>query len=205
MPHIEITKPQPSEHEISNCKFSNDKLSFKDLVFARSEKVLFYGIGNLGRQDDGLGIRLVTKLQTAFENHELIVKDELKLSFEMNYQLNIEDALLISEYDVVLFVDATKEFTLKESGISEPFVFKKIEAQKNIAFTTHAMNIESILGLCEDMYQKFPRVYVVAIPGSGWEITDSMTSAAWQNLELTYQAMIDGFARSHELRGATHA
>jgi hydrogenase maturation protease len=195
MPPVEGATVQNSKSE-----YSQGMHSFKDLVFTRGEKVLFYGIGNLGRQDDGLGIRLVTQLQSAFENDELIVKDEIQLSFEMNYQLNIEDALLISDYDVIVFVDALKESTLKEGGVSEPFVFKKIVANKNITFTTHAMNMESILGLCEDMYQKFPQVYVIGIPGSSWEIDDSMTRYAWANLESTFQAILE-ILKSLNVRG----
>ena len=61
-------------------------------------KTLIYGIGNLARQDDGLGIRLIERLETAGPPEGM--------SLESNYQLNAEDALLIAPYDVVIFVDA---------------------------------------------------------------------------------------------------
>jgi hydrogenase maturation protease len=156
----------------------------KDLIFSDGEKILFYGIGNLGRQDDGLGIHLVTQLQSAFEKKEFISKKNIQYSFEMNYQLNIEDALLISKYDVVVFIDASKE-----KSITGPFELRKVESKRNIEFTTHAMSIESVLGLCEDLYGKSPRLYALSIPGQSWEIGDTMTPEAWSRLELCYASV----------------
>ena len=65
----------------------------------KEDKILIIGIGNSGRQDDGLGWKLLDFLnEQNLENIELIYK----------YQLQIEDADLISSYDRVIIVDAVK-------------------------------------------------------------------------------------------------
>ncbi|MFL7814309.1 MAG: Ni/Fe hydrogenase, partial [Anaerolineales bacterium] len=67
-------------------------------------QVLVYGYGNPGRQDDGLGIALVDKLEEWASQQGLD-----GVQFENNYQLNIEDAEAISGKDLVIFADASEE------------------------------------------------------------------------------------------------
>ncbi len=63
------------------------------------KKHIIFGIGNCGRQDDGIGWAFL----------DLLNKNEFKrTSFEYKYQLQIEDAEQISNYDTVIFVDASK-------------------------------------------------------------------------------------------------
>ena len=75
----------------------------KEIQYQPGEKTLVYGIGNVGRQDDGLGIRLIQRLSDRIKE---LGKDET-LVLESNYQLSIEDALLISTFDVAIFIDAS--------------------------------------------------------------------------------------------------
>ena len=77
------------------------------------DSCLIYGIGNVGRQDDGLGWAFVDWLQAEgrCSNAEI----------QKGYQLLLEDAELISNKQRVLFVDATKDtsvasFTLGARG-----------------------------------------------------------------------------------------
>jgi hypothetical protein len=63
----------------------------------REGLILVIGYGNPGRHDDGLG--------PAFA--ELVEKLDLDhVTVEAGYQLTVEDAAIISEHDVVVFVDA---------------------------------------------------------------------------------------------------
>jgi len=148
------------------------------IEYQSGEKVLIYGIGNLGRQDDGLGIRLVEKLEETIEGSIL----ESLLRLESNYQLSIEDALLISEFDIVLFVDATREI-----NPSTPFSLRPLNPSGELAFTTHAMCFSSILSLCEELYARKPRTFLIAIPGYEWEISESLSYRAGQNLDSTFE------------------
>jgi Ni,Fe-hydrogenase maturation factor len=62
------------------------------------DRTIILGIGNNGRQDDGLGWLFLDSLKDL----------ESKLTLEYRYQLQIEDAELISNYKTVIFVDASK-------------------------------------------------------------------------------------------------
>jgi len=145
-----------------------------------SHKILVYGYGNPGRQDDGLGPALVERLE-----------DERipGVATDTNYQLQIEDAVAVSESDTVIFVDAT------ESG-DVPFTFTELEPSDEIAFTTHTVSPGSVLALCQDMYRKKVRAYVLAIRGYGWEFAEKLTPVAEKNLEDAYRFLknkIDDF------------
>ncbi len=61
------------------------------------KKTLFVGIGNIGRADDGLG--------WAFIDY-LALKSTNSYNLEYRYQLQVEDAELISNYHTVIFVDS---------------------------------------------------------------------------------------------------
>lgn len=62
---------------------------------------LIYGIGNLARQDDGLGWAFVDWLEATGICPEA--------EMVRNYQLFLEDADLISRKQKVLFIDATQD------------------------------------------------------------------------------------------------
>ena len=143
-------------------------------------RVLVYGYGNPGRQDDGLGEALVAK----FEQAPLSNVDT-----DCNYQLNIEDAHTISEYDVAVFVDATLTEDINYS-------FFKVEPSLEITFTTHAMAPDSVLALCEDISEHVPKTYVLAIKGYEWEFEQPMTSKAKQNLEDAYSFLVSLIERN---------
>lgn len=147
------------------------------LILNPGEKVLFFGIGNVGRQDDGLGVRLVERLES-----EDLGAD---FAFEANYQLNIEDALLMSEHDVVIFADATREETA-----TAPFSVRPVAPRSaGVEFSTHAMRPEGVLALCEGLYGRVPRAYMLALPGYSWEIDDHLSERAMRNLEGAVEAV----------------
>jgi hydrogenase maturation protease len=138
------------------------------------EKLLFYGIGNLARRDDGLGIRLIEKLENAGPRSGV--------SYDSNYQLNAEDALVISEYDLVIFVDATKV-----ARGEAPFSICSAHATSEISFSTHAMSVGSILSLCQRICGRIPKAYLLTIPGYDWELKEELTARASENLERTFE------------------
>lgn len=138
--------------------------------------VLVYGYGNPGRQDDALGNEMVKLIQEWLDEHELKC-----MSTDSNYQLNIEDADKISEYDVVVFVDATLE------GIHE-YKFAKLEPQDDkVEFTMHAVSPSYVLHLSNKLFKKQPEAYVLAIKGYEWDLKEGLTDNAKLNLEQAFQ------------------
>jgi hydrogenase maturation protease len=135
------------------------------------KRILIYAFGNPGRQDDGLGNRLVEELDPW-----LLEKGFDHVTTESNYQLNIEDADNIKDKDIVVFVDASIEdiddFHL---GIVEP-------SEGGSEFTMHAASPAFILALCIKLYQKHPETYLLQIRGYEWEFLEKLSSRAEQNL-----------------------
>lgn len=148
------------------------------------EKILWFGIGNPGRQDDGLGIRLIEELEAIQQSSTHSFPKTWAL--DSNYQLNAEDALLVSDYDRVVFVDATVA-----PDAQAPFEVKTLEPSNEIAFTTHEMNAGVVMALCDQLYGKKPKSYLLTIPGYTWDIGDQMSEGARQNLKETLHAIAE--------------
>ncbi|MEK6796856.1 MAG: hydrogenase maturation protease [Spirochaetota bacterium] len=128
-------------------------------------RILVYGYGNPGRADDGLGAAFVESMREwAAENGQSTI------TFDTNYQLNIEDALLVSGHDIIIFVDAAEQ--------ADEFIYREIVPSNDITFSTHAMAPESVLALCEELYGKRPRAFLLTIRGSAWEAAGAMTEDA---------------------------
>jgi hydrogenase maturation protease len=148
----------------------------EQLKWSSQDKVLIYGIGNVGRQDDGLGIRLIEKLEASGIDEYV--------TLEANYQLNIEDAWLLSRFDVVLFADASRQTS------AAPCDVQAVEPGEQITFTTHAMSASSVLSLCEQLYGRKPRVFMLALPGYEWDISEQLTDKAQHNLDYAYNLLM---------------
>ena len=133
-------------------------------------KILIYGYGNPGRQDDGLGNAFVDRLK-----QWVAIEGLFDFYFDSNYQLNIEDAEAISTADIVLFVDASKEDI-------DQFCISKVDASSEISFTTHAASPGYIVQLCEELFHKKPLVLLLHIKGYTWEFKEGLSEQATENL-----------------------
>jgi hydrogenase maturation protease len=131
------------------------------------QKILLIGIGNDSRGDDGLGwkfVELVEAIGLDFIDHEY------------RYQLQVEDAALISEYEVVYFVDASYE------KMDKGFELRPCIASDEEQVSSHAQSPGAILKLANNLYLKYPESYILAIGGEGWELQTSLSEAAEKNL-----------------------
>jgi len=130
--------------------------------------ILVIGFGNPGRLDDGLGPAFAEKIQ-ALEFPGVTV--------ESNYQLNIEDAELISKFDVVVFADASVD-------ANEPFDFLPMHSTPPVVgFSSHSITAESLLGLAEELFNAAPQAYAMAIRGYEFnEFGEALSEAAAGNL-----------------------
>jgi hydrogenase maturation protease len=140
------------------------------LDYFNDASTLIYGIGNIGRQDDGLGWEFIDWL----ERKEVCANAE-KVKF---YQLNLEHADLISHKRKVLFVDASREAAL------DHFRLYKAEPKMDFSFTSHAMSVETIMATCGQCFDRIPEVHVLAIRGYEWELQIGLTARASDNLDL---------------------
>ena len=140
--------------------------------------IMVFGIGNPGRMDDGLGPALVE----AVESWDL---PGVKTS--INYQLNIENAADVAENDLVIFVDASVD-------AGEPFDFYRAIPSDKSRFSTHAMEPESILALCLQVYRKEPPAFILGVRGEEFELAEGLTDRAIENYkkaELFLRELLD--------------
>lgn len=124
-------------------------------------KVLLIGIGNNARGDDALG---------------WLVADEAArvpgVQIEYRYQLQIEDADLIKDFDVVIFSDASREM------YPDGFTLAPVRAEGNIAFSSHRLSPSAVLSLCQEIYGRHPEAYTLALTGTIWELGSGITPEA---------------------------
>ena len=141
-----------------------------NLADVLSTPLLVYGIGNVGRQDDGLGPLLIERLEA----------DGLPpgVSVESGYQLNPEDALALAAHDTVLFVDANAA-----AGAPAPYRLQPVTPSTELSFSTHAMSMGALLALCTRMYGRAPRAYVLAIAACRFDVNAPLSPPAAVHLE----------------------
>ena len=133
----------------------------------KSDKIIILGIGNNGRQDDGLGWAFL----------DFLTEQNTTIDLEYRYQLQIEDAELISNYETVIFVDATKEET------EEGFYLEPCLPSEKYSFSTHALEPETILYLSNKLYNHNPDSSIFAIQGYHWELMIGLSEKGTINLD----------------------
>ena len=149
-------------------------------------ELLIYGYGNPGRQDDGLGILFAERCGRLFEGRP-------GFRVETNYQLNIEDAELISGFRQVVFADAALAGSLPEGVEVEAgdeaagFFFYRLRPAATVSFSTHAMAPESILALCDELFGRVPECRMMRITGQAWEFNADPTDKALENLGRAWE------------------
>jgi len=117
--------------------------------------------------DDGLGPVLAETVES-WQKPSVVA--------QADYQLNIEHAAEVAEADLVIFIDASTE-------APPPFRFYRLEPADRNAFTTHAMVPETVLEICRKVYGKAPLAFVLAVRGDKFEMSESLSSAAKQNMK----------------------
>lgn len=95
------------------------------------------------------------------------------------YQLMVEDAELIAEYETVIFVDACK------TELKNGFEIERIYPAEQVAFSTHEVPPNQILNLCENIYNKKPKAFMIKIQGYVWDIEIGLSKKATENLTKT--------------------
>jgi hydrogenase maturation protease len=140
------------------------------------KKILIYGYGNPGRQDDGLGARFTELCEEWVQTNNL-----QHITVDCNYQLNVEDAALISDFDLVVFVDASVVDDV------DNFRLETIAADNSrIEFSMHAVSVGYVVDLCFKMYGKSPLSYVLHIKAYEFDFKEELTDNAQQNMMAAF-------------------
>jgi len=146
--------------------------------------LLVYGIGNIGRQDDGLGPLLVDRLAA--------LGVPAGVTLESGYQLAPEDALLLSTHAAVVFVDATAA-----ADARRPYALSVVEPASEVAFTTHVLSPGALLTLCRRLYGAAPAAFALALPARGFEVNAPLSDDAAAGLGRAVQDLHAALAAPH--------
>jgi hydrogenase maturation protease len=154
----------------------------------KQNKILIFGYGNPGRQDDGLGIAFSETIEKWADKNKMD-----HITCDSNYQLNIEDAELISNFDLVLFADASVEDV-------HDFTITRVECSTSkIEFSMHAVSPAFILDLCNKIYKKSPETYLLHLKGYEWDFKEGLTRDAENNLNEAVRRVKKSFHQKSDL------
>ena len=142
----------------------------KDL---NTDKTIIIGIGNYGRRDDGLGWRFLDLLEKSGYTHDM----------EYRYQLQIEDAQLISAYDNVIFVDACV------NNMDTHYSFSTLEKEYSLSPITHSISPGQLMFLCAELYGSCPEANVLAIRGYAFGLENGLSDEAEESLQAAYDGI----------------
>ena len=128
---------------------------------------MLIGIGNDGRGDDGLGWAFLKAIEQ---------DEEFRGPIFYRYQLQIEDAELISHARRVVFVDASHH------ALPEGYRCQTCEPTHEVEFTSHQLSPQTVLFLCQQLYEEIPFAELLQIEGSSWDLQLGLSAAAKSNL-----------------------
>lgn len=116
----------------------------------KASGTLILSWGNPGRRDDGLGPALTAVFEEA---------PPPNVTVETDYQLQVERAADVAEYERVIFVDADR------SG-AEPFWMRRITpSDGGPSFSTHSVAPETVLALSRDLFGMEPEAWLLGVRG----------------------------------------
>ena len=137
------------------------------LGFAAAD-CLVYGIGNVARQDDGLGWAFVDWLEETGRCGEATLR--------RCYQLQLEDAELVTRFRRVLFVDATKDPQVIDFAMLTP-----VPAHE-VPFSSHAFSVPTVLATAQLCFGFVPDARILALRGRSWDLEMGLTDEARASL-----------------------
>ncbi|HEY3311278.1 MAG TPA: hydrogenase maturation protease [Anaerolineales bacterium] len=126
--------------------------------------MLLMGYGNPDRQDDGVAWHILSAYAAklglpaplSYED-EFPLNDDLDFAFHL--QLTPEMAEDISQYEQVCFVDA------HTGDIPVPVRLIEVESEFQRSPFTHHLTAQSLLSMCETIYNKKPRAALISVRG----------------------------------------
>lgn len=130
---------------------------------------LILGWGNPGRVDDGLGPAFIEAISKLAPSNVVLDSD---------YQLTMEDAARVANYDRVVFVDADR------NGPA-PFSMRPLEPSTDGgSFSTHSVAPGAVLSLCRDLFHATPEAWLLGIRGYEFDrFGEGLSEGARANLD----------------------
>jgi hydrogenase maturation protease len=139
--------------------------------------ILIIAIGNESRGDDALAPLLMRQLQAdGITDQVEIIED---------FQLQVEHVTDLCGRSAVLFVDA-------DISCDAPYRFSEIVAAQDNSYTSHAMTPFALLHAYQQVYgADAPASYLLRVRGYGFELGESLSSEATENLKQATAKILD--------------
>ncbi|MCD6302919.1 MAG: hydrogenase maturation protease [Anaerolineae bacterium] len=158
--------------------------------------------GNASRRDDGVAFhiarRLLERLGLEAEDVEGTSTYDVHdgLTIMGVHQLAPELAQDLAEVDVVVFIDA------HVPGMAWDDVhWERIEGELRPSMVTHLLKPESVLALCEALYQRSPKAYVLSVLGTDFDFGMALSEQAQALVDPAVDKVLDlmGLSESPEV------
>ncbi|HVX00474.1 MAG TPA: hypothetical protein VHA52_08585 [Candidatus Babeliaceae bacterium] len=143
--------------------------------------VLLIGMGNREHGDSCLGWTFVDMINSLGYDF---------LDFEYREQMFVEDAKLISHYDIVIFVDASNQKT------NDGFEMSRCFAASHGFYFSNAQAPPAMLYLARKLYEKAPKAYLLNISGEEFGEQPSLSNEALKNLQSAVEFFDEQFLPS---------
>lgn len=128
------------------------------------KKFLFLGYGNPDREDDGVAWHILRGLTIrmglpAPDSYDDDFPSAAQADFAFQLQLTPETAEDIADYEYVCFIDA------HTGNISEETRLIEIDSDFQKSPFTHHLTPQSLLSICETLYQRKPKCALLSARG----------------------------------------
>lgn len=133
----------------------------------KTKSICVYGIGNDSRSDDGLGWAFLKRLESEIPNLDVFYR----------YQLMVEDADEIQNYDHVVFVDAYA------GKLKDGYELKNCRMSKIGSFSTHGIHPGELLKIGYDIFNFSPKAWLFMIAGDEWGFSSNLSKTGQKNLD----------------------
>lgn len=138
------------------------------------KKLLIIGYGNPDREDDGVAWHILHALTKRLEldspsSYEDEFPESEFIDFAFHLQLTPEMAEDISVYDYVCFIDA------HTGNIPEPVRLIEVESEFQHSPFTHHLTPQSLLSMCETIYEKKPDAVLLSVLGHRFLFTRQLS------------------------------
>ena len=135
--------------------------------------------GNASRRDDGVAFHIASRLLERLGLHADDVEETATydvadgLTIMGVHQLAPELAQDLAEVDVVVFIDAHVPGT-----VWDDVHWERIEAELRPSMVMHLLKPQSVLALCETIYQRSPQAYVLSVLGTDFDFGVELSEQA---------------------------
>lgn len=143
------------------------------------KKLLITGYGNPDREDDGVAWHLLRALTLklglpAPQSYEDPFPEAGRLDLVFSLQLTPEMAEDIHGYEYVCFVDA------HTGNIPEPVRLVQVESEFQASPFTHHLTPQSLLSICETLYQCRPEAALLSVRGYHFGLSQTLSEETAQ-------------------------